>query len=64
MPDIVLSVPLKLKLPELQLLYSLCAGTLKIPKAKKKFGIAEYNRLKFLRDYLKSEIDNFEAGET
>lgn len=63
MPEIILSVPLKLCLPELRLLYSLCAGTLKIPKAKKKFGIAEYNRLKYLRDYLKSEIDNFEARE-
>lgn len=63
MPDFILSVPLKLRLSELRLLYSLCAGTLKIPKAKKKFGIAEYNRLKFLRDYLKSEIDKLEAGE-
>ena len=63
MSDLFLSVPLKLRLPELRLLYSLCAGTLKIPKAKKKFGIEEYNRLKFLRDYLKSEIDKLESGE-
>lgn len=63
MHEIILDVPVKLHLPELRLLYSLCAGTLKIPKAKKKFGIEEYNRMKFLRDYFKSEIDKFEAGE-
>lgn len=56
----ILNVPVKCYLSYLRLLYSLCTGTLKTPKVKKKFGIAEYNRLTFFRDYLKSEIDNFE----
>lgn len=50
-------------LPDLYLLYSLCSGTLKIPKSKKKLGNENYYRLIILRDAFKVRLDQLEAGE-
>ena len=58
-----ISVSFDLTLPELRLLYSLCSGTLKIPKSKKMFGKENYSRLILLRDAFKVNLDLLEAGE-
>lgn len=54
---------MEFSLPELSLLYSLCSGTLKIPKSKKKLGKENFSRLSVLRDAFKVRLDYLDAGE-
>lgn len=63
MDDENIFVLLELSLPELRLLYSLCSGTLNIPKSKKKLGKENFFRLSLLRDTFKVRLDELEAGE-
>lgn len=63
MDDENIAVVFVLSLSELRLLYSLCSGTLKIPKSKKKLGKENYSRLSLLRDAFKVRLDELEAGE-